>query len=119
MFHGITNVNLTSDDVSAAARWYAEVLGQQPYFRMPPEGVAQYVEFRFGPDEDELGIMDATFRPGEKHLAGPLVYLQVDDVAAALDRLVHLGATAQDPVLERGDGFMTASFIDPFGNHGA
>lgn len=93
--------------------------GSAALLRMPPEGVAQYVEFRFGPDEDELGIMDATFRPGEKHLAGPLVYLQVDDVAAALDRLVHLGATAQDPVLERGDGFMTASFIDPFGNHGA
>jgi len=44
------------------------------------------------------------------------VYWHVDDVAAALERLVSLGATQFEGVTERGPGFVTASFVDPFGN---
>ncbi len=40
----------------------------------------------------------------------------MDDVAAALDRLVALGATELEPVVEREAGFVTAVALDPFGN---
>ena len=35
---------------------------------------------------------------------------------AAYDRLLALGATAHQPPIERGPGFVTASVVDPFGN---
>ena len=60
---GLTTMVLTADDVAAAADWYADVLGISPYFRQPPEGEPAYIEFRIGPDEDELGIMSRGFAP--------------------------------------------------------
>jgi predicted enzyme related to lactoylglutathione lyase len=45
-----------------------------------------------------------------------VVYWHVDDVAAALERLVSLGAEQLQPVTEQGPGFVTASVVDPFGN---
>ena len=33
-----------------------------------------------------------------------------------LDRLVELGATTYQPVTVRGEGFVTAAVVDPFGN---
>jgi predicted enzyme related to lactoylglutathione lyase len=40
----------------------------------------------------------------------------VDDVHAAFDRLIALGATVHEKPTERGPGFVTASVVDPFGN---
>jgi predicted enzyme related to lactoylglutathione lyase len=47
---------------------------------------------------------------------GALAYWHVDDVEAALERLVSLGATQLEGATERGPGFATASVVDPFGN---
>jgi hypothetical protein len=47
---------------------------------------------------------------------GAIVYWHVDDVAAALERLISLGAKQLQGVTERGPGFVTASVVDPFGN---
>jgi predicted enzyme related to lactoylglutathione lyase len=119
MLQGLTTVNLVSDDVSAAVAWYTELLGVQPYFVRPEQGPPAYAEFRLGPDEDELGIIDRRFtRHGNTdEPAGVVVYWHVDDVAAAVDRAVALGATALDPVTVRGEaGFVTGSIRDPFGN---
>ena len=44
------------------------------------------------------------------------MYWHVDDVTAALQRLLSLGATEHDAPTDRGEGFVTASVIDPFGN---
>jgi predicted enzyme related to lactoylglutathione lyase len=76
------------------------------------------VEFRLGPDQDELGIIDRRFtrHAAANGPAGVVVYWHVDDVAAAVDRAVALGATAHDPVVEREAGFVTGSIVDPFGN---
>ena len=57
---GLTTMVLTADDVDAAADWYSDTLGIGPYFRRPETGPAAYVEFRIGPDEDELGIRSTT-----------------------------------------------------------
>jgi predicted enzyme related to lactoylglutathione lyase len=44
------------------------------------------------------------------------MYWQVDDVSAAVARLLELGATEYQPVIKREAGFVTASVVDPFGN---
>ena len=85
-------VTFVADDVAAAAAWYSELLGVEPYFRRPAEGPAAYVEFRIGDYQHELGIMDARYaprpRPGQP--GGVLAYWAVDDVQAAYERLLGL-----------------------------
>jgi catechol 2,3-dioxygenase-like lactoylglutathione lyase family enzyme len=96
MLQGLTTVNLISEDVPATVAWYTELLGVKPYFVRPELGPPAYAEFRLGPDEDELGILDSRFakHPATGTPSGAVVYWHVDDVAAAVDRAVALGATA-------------------------
>lgn len=116
VLQGLTTMVLTADDVEAAAAWYADVLGAEHYFRRPEEGTAQYVEFRLGPDEDEFGIMDRQFSPGAGGQGTSVTYWHVADIEATLASLLERGSTVQAPVMERGEGFFTASIVDPFGN---
>jgi predicted enzyme related to lactoylglutathione lyase len=118
MLKGLTTISFYADDVAAAARWYADLLGIEPYFSREADGVPAYVEFRIGDDEDELGIITSRFAPQPRpdRPGGAIVYWQVDDVAATLDRLTALGATVHEGQIERGPGFVTASVVDPFGN---
>ena len=118
MLHGLTTVSFWADDVIAARDWYADMLGIEPYFQRPEEGPPAYIEFRIGPDEDELGLIDRRYAPPgtSRDPGGAVIYWQVDDVAAAVARLVEHGATEYQPVVERDAGFVTASVLDPFGN---
>lgn len=118
MLRGLTTVTYFADDVAAAVSWYAEVLGVEPYFVREVEGSPAYVEFRIGDFQHELGILDSRFAPhgGSEKAAGAMIYWAVDDVRAAFERLVSLGATVHDEPTERGPGFVTASVVDPFGN---
>jgi predicted enzyme related to lactoylglutathione lyase len=113
MLRGFATINYFADDLAAARKWYAELLGVDAYFEVP----GGYIEFRIGDSADELGIVHSAYAP---HVvgkpAGQLVYWAVDDVRATLDRLLALGATEHQPITERGDGFVTASVVDPFGN---
>ena len=113
MLQGMSTVNVYAADLDAAARWYAEVLGIEPYYVRPG-----YVEFRVGPDEDELGIIDGRYAPVDEPRTpgGAVLSWHVDDPQAVLERLVALGATEHQPVTPRGEGFVTASVVDPFGN---
>lgn len=116
MLRGLANLNLVADDMPAAVAWYADVLGAQPYFVRPEDGPVEYAEWRFGDDEDELALMSSAYRPALDGPGGAIVSLHVDDVAAALASLVERGAAVFEPLIERGDGFVTASIADPFGN---
>ncbi|MGH3715894.1 MAG: VOC family protein [Micromonosporaceae bacterium] len=119
MLRGLSTVNLWADDLPAATRWYSELLGVEPYFTSEAVGRGPgYVEFRIGDYQHELGIIDRRFAPPTlgTEPGGVLAYWAVDDVAAALERLVSLGAKQLMPVTEQGPGFVTASVIDPFGN---
>jgi predicted enzyme related to lactoylglutathione lyase len=118
MLRGLTTVSFFADDVSAAQDWYAEVLGMEPYFVRPAEGPPAYVEFRIGDYQHELGIIDNRFAPAgpQDQPGGAVVYWHVDDVQAAFDRLIAVGATVLEKPVERGPGFVTASVVDPFGN---
>ncbi len=49
-------------------------------------------------------------------MGGATAYLGVDDVNAELARLVELGARVIEPPQEVGEGIVTASIADPFGN---
>jgi len=119
MLRGMSTISLWAEDLPAATRWYSELLGIEPYYRSEQVGQgAGYVEFRIGDYQHELGIIDRRFAPpglGAKP-GGTICYWQVDDVKASLSRLIAMGATQLEPIVERGPGFVTASVIDPFGN---
>lgn len=122
MFHGLSTVTFYAPDLTEAASWYSRVLGLEPYYVTPA-----YIEFRVGDRRAELGIIKAEYAgsplartpapvPGSP--AGAVVSWHVDDVATARERLLELGASPHDDVVERGEGagYVTASVIDPFGN---
>ncbi|NQX28268.1 VOC family protein [Microbacteriaceae bacterium VKM Ac-2854] len=110
---GLANISYFADDVQAARDWYADFIGVEPYF----ERGGAYFEWRIGDDGDELGLIDAKWAPpGAGGTGGVVAYWHVDDVFGVYERLLELGALPQDEPRERGEGFITASVIDPFGN---
>ncbi len=119
MLRGLSTVSFFADDLVAARQWYAGLLGVEPYFERPgPDGRPVYLEFRLGDYRHELGLIDRRFAPpgAATGPAGAVVYWHVDDLAATLDKLLSMGAKEYEPRTERGDGFVTASVVDPFGN---
>ncbi len=118
MLRGLTTTVYHTNDLDAATRWYADLLGIEPYFRREA-----YAEFRIGDYQHELGLLDNRFLPdlgGEKPATtgpgGVILYWHVDDVPATLARLIAMGATLHQPPRDFGEGFVGASVIDPFGN---
>ncbi|MDT0266063.1 VOC family protein [Streptomyces sp. DSM 44915] len=119
MLRGFTTISYWADDVPAARAWYTELLGVEPYFeRSGADGRLAYVEFRVGARQDELGLIDRGYAPrgAANGPGGVVMYWHVDDVRAALERVVSLGATPYQELVEREAGFVTASVVDPFGN---
>jgi predicted enzyme related to lactoylglutathione lyase len=115
---GLTTAVYHADDHEAAKRWYAELLGVEPYLSRP-----EYAEFRFGDYQHELGLLNSRFlaelggeAPKAAGPAGVIVYWHVDDVEAVLARLRAIGAKPHQPPRDFGQGFVGASVIDPFGN---
>jgi predicted enzyme related to lactoylglutathione lyase len=94
-------------------------LGIEPYFVRPESGPTAYIEFRIGDYQHELGIIDSKYAP-KGAVAGPggaVMFWHVDDINAALDRLLSMGAKEYQPLTKWGEaGFITASVVDPFGN---
>lgn len=118
MFRGFATISYFADDMTAAQAWYTEVLGVPPYFRRDVDGKPAYLEYRIGDYQAELGIIDSRFAPHDVSggPAGVIMQWHVDDLEAALARLVSLGAKELQGITPRGDGFVTASVVDPFGN---
>ncbi|MEU4550202.1 VOC family protein [Nonomuraea dietziae] len=119
MLRGPATVNIWADDMEAARKWYAELLGVEPYFERPGNGQpAAYYEFRIGDYASELGIIDRRYAPptAADSPGGAVIHWHVDDVQGTLDRLLSMGATPYMPLTEQGPGFVTASVVDPFGN---
>ena len=141
MLRGVCTVGFSADDLHAAARWYAELLGIEPYFRAyecetcgaRAFGVDHcavcdtamrlgYIEFRVGDDQVELGFIDRRDAPAGEADNTPgavVVAWHVDDLGATVETLLAMGATEHEPITEQGgagSGFVTASVVDPFGN---
>ncbi len=105
MILGLRTAIYPSPDLDAAKRWYAEALGQPPYFDEP-----FYVGFAVC--GFELGLVpDAT--PGT---VGTQALWGVADIDAEHARLLALGATEVDPVTEVGGGIRVSAVRDPSGN---
>jgi predicted enzyme related to lactoylglutathione lyase len=120
VLRGFATINYWADDMEAAKRWYAELLGVEPYFERPgPDGRLAYAEFRIGDSQDELGLIQRGWEPAGA-AAGPggaIMHWHVDDVAATVEKLLSMGAKEYQPITPHGDsGFVTASVVDPFGN---
>jgi predicted enzyme related to lactoylglutathione lyase len=112
MLRGMATVTYYAEDHEAAKAWYAEFLGIEPYFTVPG-----YFEFRIGDYQHELGVADRKYAPStQAEPGGQIVSWHVDDLEATLARLLELGAKEFEPITVRGDGFVTASVVDPFGN---
>jgi predicted enzyme related to lactoylglutathione lyase len=113
MLRGFATISFWADDLEAAKSWYAELLEVEPYYERPG-----YCEFRLGDQLDELGLIDSRYAPGGAATGpgGAVMHWHVDDVAAALEKLLSMGAEEYQPYTERGMGFVTASVVDPFGN---
>lgn len=113
MLRGLTTVSFYAADLDEASRWYSEFLGIEPYFHK-----TGYIEFRIGDYQHELGIIDSRYAPAgaTDGPAGEIVFWHVDDVQGTLARLLDLGATLHDKPRDQGQGFVTASVVDPFGN---
>jgi predicted enzyme related to lactoylglutathione lyase len=120
MLRGFTTLNLYVDDIKAAAAWYVDLLGVEPYFIRPSAEEPAYVEFRIGDNEVELGLIDSRYRPdglGAEQPAGAVMNWHVDDVQDAYERAIGRGARElQPPRKLEGEGWMIASVVDPFGN---
>jgi predicted enzyme related to lactoylglutathione lyase len=91
--------------LAEAKRWYASVLGQEPYFDEP-----FYVGFAVG--GFELGLIP----DGQPSVAGPQPLWGVANAEEAFGKLLKLGATALDQVTEVGGGIKVGAVADPFGN---
>ena len=133
MLRGFATINYWAADLSAARDWYSQLLGIDPYFERaeldgrivgpddPDYHRARlgYVEFRIGDYQHELGLIDSRYAPGgpSGSTGGVVLYWHVDDVGAAMEKLLSMGAKEYLPITERGtSGFVTAAVVDPFGN---
>ena len=106
-FHGLRTAIYFVDDVEAAASWYTNVLGIDPYFKE-----TFYSGFNVG--GYELGL-----HPTDKitqQSGGVAVYWGVDDVPATIDRLLNAGATAHEQPNDVGGGIIVGAVKDPWGN---
>lgn len=118
MLRGFSTINYWADDMEAATKWYAEVLGVQPYFERSDDKGPAYIEFRIGDYQHELGLISRRYAPPgtTDQPGGVVMYWHVDDVPAARERLLSLGAKEYQPVVQLGEGWVIASVADPFGN---
>ena len=101
--HGLRTVIYPTADLESAKRWWTELLGAGPYFDEP-----FYVGYEVG--GYELGLL-----PEGNPADGAIVYWGVDDVAAAVEAAVALGATTHAPVADVGGGIVTGSVTTPMG----
>ena len=111
---GIATINIWAADHAKAVKWYGELLNEKPYFERPG-----YAEFRVGDYETELGIIDSSYAPYltfPDKPAGVVVYWQVDDVKTLFAELLTMDAMELEVPKDRGNGFITATVVDPFGN---
>lgn len=111
---GVSTVRMHAEDLPAARAWYAGLLGAEPHVVRD-----EYVGWRVGPHDHELGILDRALAPAVSathQQGGSVTYWQVDDVEAAQADLLARGATAHEEVCDLGGGYRGAVVIDPFGN---
>jgi predicted enzyme related to lactoylglutathione lyase len=108
MLQKLRTVIYHTTDLAAAKSWYTSLTGKEPYFDEP-----FYVGFDI--NGFELGLdPDMSNMQAGNHSTS---YWSVDDLQAAVDKAVSLGAMIIDPVQNVGGTIEVAVLEDPFGNH--
>lgn len=106
-FKGLRTTVYKVPDLTEATRWYADILGVEPYFNTD-----FYVGFNVG--GYELGLHPSS----DDTVVGSNIhsYWAVDNVYAILEKLTKAGATISEKATDVGDGIILASVKDPWGN---
>ena len=108
MFLGLRTASYRVNDIDKGKEWYSAVLGFGPYFDQP-----FYVGFNVA--GYELGLQPVEDHGGAR-AEGSVAFWGVENCEAALQRLLELGATANEGVQDVGEGIKVATVKDPFGN---
>jgi catechol 2,3-dioxygenase-like lactoylglutathione lyase family enzyme len=120
---GLQHCGLIVADLERSRRFYREALGLEEIAR-PGNFTFAGAWFRIGETEIHLLVeADTTGRagapdPGPSGAFGLVnhVAFQIDDLAAALERLEHHGIPLIGGPMPRGDGYAQAFFRDPDGH---
>lgn len=107
-FLGLRTVCYRVGDMKKAKEWYSTMLGHGPYFDEP-----YYIGFNVG--GYELGLMPAEGN-APTGAGGSETYWGVQDVQAAYDRLLSVGAKSVEAPHNVGGPIMVATISDPWGN---
>ncbi|MGB0629410.1 MAG: VOC family protein [Alphaproteobacteria bacterium] len=95
-------------DLAAAKTWYADAVGEAPFFDEP-----FYVGFNIA--GYELGLMpDDT--PAADKTENVLSYWGVEDIDSEVARLKDMGATMDNDPMNVGGDIVVAELKDPWGN---
>ena len=105
MLLGLRTTIYPAPDLTAAKKWYSEMLEIKPYFDQP-----FYVGFAVG--GFELGLIPNAM----PSTSGPQPLWGVANAELAFSRLIELGAIELEPVTDVGDNIKVAAVQDPFGN---
>ena len=92
-------------DMTAAKRFFRELIGADPYADAP-----YYVGYKNG--ETEIGLIPQ----GSNASPGGLVYWNVADIAASVKALVGAGGSVVQDVTDVANGLLVASIKDPNGS---
>ena len=106
MDHGLQTIIYPIRDLANAKALYGALLDTSPYV-----DEAYYVGFRIG--DQELGLDP---HGHDKGMTAPLGYWHVDDIEAALARLIDSGAEVQQAITDVGGGRLIAAVKDADGN---
>ena len=110
MFLGLRTVVYHVADLKAATAWWTELLGFPPYFDQP-----FYVGFQVG--GYELGLHPEDAVAGINSAPGNVItYWGVQDLEAAYQRILALGAKEHQAIQDVGEGIRVAAVVDPSGN---
>ena len=108
MLQKLRTVIYHTNDLTAAKSWYTSFTGKEPYF-----DEVFYVGFDINGFELGLDPDMSKIQAGNHSTA----YWSVDDIQAAVEKAVSLGAIIIDPAHNVGGTIEVAIVEDPFGNH--
>jgi PhnB protein len=112
--------HMVAADASAAAQWYADVLGADERGRIAvPDGRLMQVELWFGDSQvmlcDEFPELDVR-APTTIGGTAVVLHLRCDDVDATWQRALAGGATVRTELADQEWGERYGQIVDPFGH---
>ncbi len=114
MIHPVTYFEIPVTDMDRAVRFYEGLLG----VKLERQRVDGYDMALFPFKEGSSGASGALAK-GDVYVpskTGPILYFQVDDIKATVDKALKLGSTQLYPIKDIGEAGMVAEVEDSEGN---